>query len=215
MPRPRTVSDEAILACAARVVGEVGPARLTLALVARAAGLAPPSLVQRFGSKRQLLLALARTAGDDAERALARARAGQRAESPLAVLRRYLLGFAQLARTPDELANHLAFLQMDLTDPEFRGVTATQMRRQDEVVEELLREAIAAGEIAATDAPALARALVTAVNGSLLRWAIFRKGDVRRWLRRDVDYLLTDPRLTASPRSSDSRRPGRAAAPQG
>ena len=215
MPRPRTVSDEAILACAARVVGEVGPARLTLALVARAAGLAPPSLVQRFGSKRQLLLALARTAGDDAERALARARAGQRAESPLAVLRRYLLGFAQLARTPDELANHLAFLQMDLTDPEFRGVTATQMRRQDEVVEELLREAIAAGEIAATDAPALARALVTAVNGSLLRWAIFRKGDVRRWLRRDLDYLLTDTRLTAARRSSASRRRAPAAAPRG
>ena len=190
MPRPRTVSDDTILACAARVVGEVGPARLTLALVASAAGLAPPTLVQRFGSKRGLLLALARTAGDDAERTLARARPRSNGDSPLALLRRYLLGFARLARTPDELANHLAFLQMDLTDPEFRDVTRSQMRRQEEVVVGLLSAAIAQGELADADAPALARALMTAVNGSLLRWAIYREGSVRRWLQRDLDYLL-------------------------
>lgn len=188
MPRPRTVSDATILASAARVVGEVGPARLTLALVARAAGLAPPTLVQRFGSKRQLLLALARTAGDDAERTLVRAR--QAEASPLALLRRYLLGFARLARTPDELANHLAFLQMDLTDPEFRDVTRSQMRRQEEVVVGLLRAATARGELADMDVPSLARALMTAVNGSLLRWAIYRQGSVRRWLQRDLDFLL-------------------------
>ena len=110
--------------------------------------------------------------------------------SRFALLRRYLLGFARLARTPDELANHLAFLQMDLTDPEFRDVTRSQMRRQEEVVVGLLRAATARGELADVDVSSLARALMTAVNGSLLRWAIYREGSVRRWLQRDLDFLL-------------------------
>ena len=58
-PRPRTVSDQAILAATARVIGDLGPAKLTLARVASEVGLAPATLVQRFGSKRGLLLALA------------------------------------------------------------------------------------------------------------------------------------------------------------
>lgn len=58
--RPRTVSEADILVGAARAMIQHGPARLTLAIVANAVGLAPATLVQRFGSKRGLLLALAR-----------------------------------------------------------------------------------------------------------------------------------------------------------
>ena len=53
--RPRTHSDDALLDATFRAVGAVGPARLTLADVAREAGVAPATLVQRFGSKRALL----------------------------------------------------------------------------------------------------------------------------------------------------------------
>ena len=41
-PRPRTVSDEEILAATARMIGRVGPLRLTLGHVAREVGLARP-----------------------------------------------------------------------------------------------------------------------------------------------------------------------------
>ena len=57
-PRPRTVSDEAILAATARMIGRVGPVRLTLADVGGEVGLSPATLLQRFGSKRGLLIAL-------------------------------------------------------------------------------------------------------------------------------------------------------------
>ena len=39
-------------------MSRLGPARLTLAEVAKEAGLSPATLVQRFGSKRGLMLAL-------------------------------------------------------------------------------------------------------------------------------------------------------------
>ena len=57
-PRPRTVPNEHILGAAQRTMSRLGPARWTLAEVAKDAGLSPATLVQRFGSKRGLMLAL-------------------------------------------------------------------------------------------------------------------------------------------------------------
>ena len=64
--RPRGMEDAAILRAAAEVIGRTGPARFTLAAVASEIGLVPATLVQRFGSKRGLLLALARQSATDA-----------------------------------------------------------------------------------------------------------------------------------------------------
>jgi AcrR family transcriptional regulator len=64
--RPRTVSDEELLEATARAVSRVGPARLTLADVAKEAGVVPATLVQRFGTKRGMLLALMKGLLDDA-----------------------------------------------------------------------------------------------------------------------------------------------------
>ena len=63
-PRPRTVPDEQILTAAQRAMSRLGPARLTLAEVATEAGLSAATLVQRFGSKRGLMLALWASAVD-------------------------------------------------------------------------------------------------------------------------------------------------------
>ena len=60
MPRPKTVDDTAVLDAAMRVVDRAGPGGLTLGAVAGEVGLSPATLVQRFTSKRGLLLALAR-----------------------------------------------------------------------------------------------------------------------------------------------------------
>jgi len=59
MGRKKITPDGDVLAATLRVVARVGPGRLTLAAVAKEAGLAPATLLQRFGSKRGLLLAVA------------------------------------------------------------------------------------------------------------------------------------------------------------
>src|SRR5262245_17341483 len=115
-PRPRTTSDEAILGAAYRVVSRQGP-NLTLADVAREAGVSPATLVQRFGSKRGLLLSLVAGASGHVAAEYARIRAAHR--SPLAALMAVGDCMAQMAGTPETMANSLAFLQIDLTDPEF------------------------------------------------------------------------------------------------
>jgi AcrR family transcriptional regulator len=198
-PRPRTVSDQQIFAATARMMGELGPAKLTLARVARAAGLSPATLVQRFGSKRALLLALARSGTQEDAGALVEN--FRRAHpSPLTALRAFLLCYAQMASSPREYANHLAFLQLDLTDADFLRITQKIVAGHDRAVESLVGEAMAEGELAAADPKSVARLLQSVVTGSLMRWAIFRRGPAARWLARDVDAALERWTPGAAPR---------------
>jgi hypothetical protein len=112
------------------------------------------------------------------------------------------------------MANHLAFLQIDLTDPAFHRITARLFRSQHQALAGLLAEAQAEGELGPVDARALARLLLAVVNGSLLTWAVYRDGPAEAWLARDVDLALEpyrDSRLSGGPSASrpPSRRRGR------
>lgn len=187
-PRPRTVDDAAILMACQRVMQRVGPARFTLALVAKEAGLAPATIVQRFGSKRELIRTLA--SGARGQGAIYVAELRTRFASPLVVLREFLLCWAQMASTPKEMANHLAYLQMDLTDPVLLRNLVELSAENLELTTALLREAHEAGELVVKDAAGLSRALNAAVSGGLLAWATFREGTAREWLERDLDVLL-------------------------
>ena len=56
-PRRRKVEDADVFAAMGRVMRRVGPAELTLGAIAAEAGVTAGALVQRFGSKRELVLA--------------------------------------------------------------------------------------------------------------------------------------------------------------
>lgn len=186
--RPRTVSDDDILAAARRVLHRVGPARLTLALVAREVGLVPATILQRFGSRRGLLLAYAAHAVTLVEPRFEAARAAAR--SPLVALRRAFDNMSAGVATPEALAHSLAILQLDLTDPDFNRHARDFQDRARAEVRALLDAAVAAGELCACDTARLARAVYTAYNGALVIWAIDQDGPLADWLRTDIDQVL-------------------------
>lgn len=186
-PRPRTTTDEAILEAAQRAVLRVGPMRLTLADVGREAGVTPATLVKRFGSKRDLLLALIASGSEGPSAQFEQLSA---IRSPVAAIYAYAACMADLAASPEILANNLAFLQMDLVDPEFHAHTLRHSNGVRRWIQSRLEQAVAAGELRACDTPRLARAVQVVVGGSLLQWAIDRKGALRRRLREDVETLL-------------------------
>jgi AcrR family transcriptional regulator len=207
--RPRTATDDELLTAAARAVSRVGPARLTLADVADEAKVAPATLVQRFGSKRGLLLALVKLSGASVAGEMAALRAAH--ASPLAALRAVADCMAGMARTPEELANHLAFLHMDLTDPEFHRPALEHARAFAAELKVLWDAAVAAGELLPCDTASLARLTQDLLNGALVTWAIYREGSAREWLRRERETLLAPyvagGRRGAAPRAR--RRGGR------
>ena len=188
MSRTRTKPDAAVLEAAHCVIARLGPSQFTLADIAKAAGLAPATLIQRFGSKRGLLLALAKTAAEGAGACFDMVRAANR--SPLKALFASFAEMARLAETPEVLANNLAFLQMDLTDPDFRQWTLMNSRATLAGFRELLDDAIRAGELMRCDTEGLARLIQAATHGSMVAWAFHQEGPVGEWLRRDMEMLL-------------------------
>ena len=188
MGRKKVTPDAAVLEATMRVINRTGPARLTLAEVADEAGLAPATLVQRFGSRRGLLLALAETGAGAARECFVRARARYR--SPVKALMATLDEVASLAETPEALANNLAFLEIDLTDPEFHRLALENARATVAGYKALLDEAVRAGEIVKCNTSRVARAVWAVAGGSLLGWAILREGSVKGFLRRDVEVLM-------------------------
>ncbi len=188
--RPRTRSDTDVFAATRRVVAERGFARLTLADVAREAGLAPSTLAERYGSKRALLLAAVQDAPDGATAAFAAARAEH--PSPLAALHAALAALAGPVATREAFANHLGILVLDVAEPAFRQVSERWFGRTLEQLEALLAEARAAGELKpAADPERLARAVLVAYNGALILWSVAGDGPLADGLRDDVDAVLS------------------------
>ena len=194
-PRPRKVSDDDVFAAAYRAMQRLGPTELTLAEIAREAGVTAGALVQRFGSKRNLQIALAEGVASSAGAMIHGLR--QKHESPIDAIRDYAECMAQLAGTPEALARNLAYLTQDVSDPELRKNLLVQSRATRKALRELLDEGVDRGEVApGADTRALARTLESVIGGALMSWAIYREGTARKYLREHVDTVLT-PHLTA------------------
>ena len=187
--RPRTVSDEDLIDATIRVMSRLGPVKLTLAEVAKEAGVTAATLVQRFGSKRGLMLKIAADAAESGDGCFDMVRAAH-PDSPLDALIAAAAGMAQMANTPEELSNSLAFLQIDISDPEFYQHTLKLSKKTLAGYRALLKQAVAAGELKPHDTARMARAINAIAGGSLISWAVFREGSAEKWLRRDLETLL-------------------------
>jgi AcrR family transcriptional regulator len=192
-PRPKTISDEDVLGAASQAILRRGPANVTLADVAKETGLSPATLVQRFGSKRGLLLALARSGVDGVDACFAAIR--EQHPSPMDALVAAATHMARMATSPEELANGLAFLQLDLSDKAFRALALENSERILAGYRALLDGAVASGDLAPCDTKALARAIGALSGGSLIGWAIHREGTAEKWVKADLETLLAPYRL--------------------
>lgn len=195
--RPRMVDDAAILRATVEVMGRAGPARLTLAAVAAEAGVVPGTLVQRFGSKHGLLLALAgRSAADAAGLA---ARDWREHGTPLAALADLVAARMAAMATPETFANHLAFLCLDLTDPQLHQQALAVHEAYGQAIGTLLAAAAATGELRpGTDVAALTAAVQAITAGAGLTWALDRQGTLADRLRAALATVLS-PHRTPRP----------------
>ncbi len=192
-PRPRTASNSDILEGAGRAISRIGAARLTLADVADEVGLAPATLIQRFGSKRALLLALADhgIAAVDGSLELAR----EANMSPLDALLEAASDLFHDVDSPEALSNQLAFLQFEAGDPDFHQVALERAQRATAGYHSLLDDAVAIGEITPCDTHRLARAVQALAIGSLINWAVHREGSAREWVVSDIALMLDSHRV--------------------
>ncbi len=187
-PRPRQNTDLEILFAVFRAIARLGPAKLTLADVAREANVSAASLVQRFGSKRALLLAASSDAAGGHVFIFEGLREKHR--SPKAALYGLAECMSVMGETPEQVAHWLAFQQIELADAEFLQHAQRGSDGFHAGLRALIKEGIAAGELIKCDASRLARAVQATVNGSILGWAIHREGPMAAWIRRDLRLVI-------------------------
>ena len=91
MPRVKILPDADVLEIAHRLIHRHGPDALTFAMLSEASGLSAATLVQRFGSKAELIRAALLQAWDqlDARTAQLAASTAKTPEGAVAMLRRY------------------------------------------------------------------------------------------------------------------------------
>lgn len=183
VPRPRTITDERLLAAAGTVIGRKGPG-FTIADVAKEAGVSVGTVAQRFGSKSGLLQALTRQAAAEVERRMRAAAAGR---EPVDGLRRALLTWFEGMTDPVEAGNHLAQLGVDLIDPELRALLAEHYATTERTVLDLVR----AADLPHAPGPErAARVLTVVVYGVSMDWSVRPRGALADRLAEDVDAVL-------------------------
>ena len=165
MPRRKAISDEEILDRALPIMAEAGPAGFTLADVARAVGVAPATLLQRFGDKQTLI-----------ERAFARdnARFLPWLENlPVGVGVDVVVGIyaeaTKLFGDNPSLADHLLWLREDIRDPALNRLAQERFR--------LFRAAIVKRLPPMPIPPERAARLLDAqYHGAVVQWALEPRG---------------------------------------
>jgi AcrR family transcriptional regulator len=189
MSRPRKVSDDEVFVATQRAMSRLGPGELTLAEIAAEAGVTAGALVQRFGSKRELMLALSERFSGGTSEMFAAIRQAHR--SPLAALRAYGDCISGLATSPEALARNLSYLQIDLTDPDLRKHLVLQAKASRAELQSIIKDAIAAGELVrGTNSTRLARTVEAILSGSMMSWAYHEEGTAKKWMRDDLDAVL-------------------------
>lgn len=178
MPRPRTISDEAVLDAAGEVASRGGPAALTFAAVGERAGLSPATLVQRFGTREALVRAALLRLWDkvDEATAAADARFDENPEGAIALLVSLSAGYGA---TADETAQGLLLLREDFRDPVLR---ARGVAWGEALATALGRRLSAEPEAQQT----LGRLMASQWQGALLWWGFSREGTLRSHIRREL-----------------------------
>lgn len=187
MARPRAFADEDVFAAVGAVLAESGPTGLTVAAVAERLGVTGPAVTQRFGSRRDLLVAWARREADEAASAFV----VDPEACPLAALVDGLVALAGPVADRRAFAHGLAVLQLDVADPELRRLAARHSRAVRDAIETLASRAVDAGELLASVEPGRLADLLHAVQqGALVTWGLAGRGRLDRWVRERVETAL-------------------------
>jgi AcrR family transcriptional regulator len=179
--RPRTIDDETLLDAALLIVREAGPDSLSFGALAARVDLAGSTLVQRFGTKSNLLRSALLLAWDrlDSDTTRAIDRAGDGAKGVIQLL----VSLSGQYRA-DDFADQLLILREDLRDPVLRARGQAWLARLTTAIETRLSAPI--GQL-----------VLTQWQGTLTIWAFQRRRsiatDVRRALEELFDRLQIEP----------------------
>ena len=181
MSKKKNMEDHLVLEKALLVISEKGPDVFTLADIGKAVGLAPATLMQRFGSKQQLLI-------------LAAKQANVKLKSDLKVLKESKLPWDQelihlLSALPEgfgsrhDIANSLGVLKLDMIDAELHPIARQYFESLRHRIQELLQIGQSSGQLGSSfDVEMITWELDALRHGLGIQWTLSGEGTLQKWL---------------------------------
>jgi AcrR family transcriptional regulator len=189
MARPRSITDQAIVAEAYELLMAQGPGNLTFEQLSTRVGLVPAALVRRFKTKRQLLAEVDRYALELTNTRVQEA-IGRTASSVDAILAQFTTELA-FASTVDRFVNGQEFLLMDLRDKNLYDNYQISYEGRHRQIVELLQQAQEGGELdKIDDVNELARHLEMILHGSGHVWSMTQDGPIESYISHHVALAL-------------------------
>lgn len=188
VPRRKQVPDADVLDVALDVLHAGGSQALTFAALSEASGLAPATLVQRFGSKSDLLSRVLLHAWDRLERRTEELGAAVERSPEGAVA--FLVGLSEQYGGIDSYADALLVLREDLRDPQARRRGTAWRATLAGVLDSCL-----------DGPPGIGDAVATYWQGTLTWWGFDPRRPVTTHVERELTRFLT----TIGPPACSSR----------
>lgn len=189
MAQKKSIDDQSVLEKALLVISEQGPEKFTLADIGRAVGLAPATLMQRFGSKQQLLI-------------LAAKQANAKLRSDLEELKKKNLPWDQelihlLSTVPEgfgsrqDIANSLGVLKLDMIDPELHPIARHLFESLRQRIQELIQEGQSSKQLDPSfDVSIITWELDALRHGLVIQWTLSGKGTLQKWLENGFNHYF-------------------------
>lgn len=189
MARPRSITDQTIVAEAYDLIMKHGPGSLTFERLGAAVGLVPAALVRRFKTKQGLLLEVDQYAFERTSTKVQEAM--DKTSSPIdAIIAQFTteLGFAS---SVDRFANGQEFLLMDLRDKNLYNNYKISFEERHQQIIKLLQQAEDRGELTGIkDMSELARHLQMLLHGSGHVWAMTEEEPIENYISHHVELAL-------------------------
>jgi AcrR family transcriptional regulator len=182
MPRPKTLSDQEVLAVAHRLIHAEGPEALTFARIAEACGLSAATLVQRFKSKAGLIQSTLLQAWDGLDARTASLAAAM-PKTPAGAIK-LLVGLSRNYGGIEAYANGLLVLREDIRDPALRARGAAWKLALSRALDERFAAVPRAPQ-------GIGLLLATHWQGSLLWWSFDPRGKVERHVEDSLKRFVT------------------------
>lgn len=179
MPRVKTMPDEAVFAHVLDVMADHGSEAVTFGAVAKRAGLAAATLVQRFGSKRGMVHAALLHAWDslDVQTADLISSCERSPRGAVDLLFRLSGDFGDI----DRYANRLHVLREDFLHPDLRERGRLWIDALAAAIDECFPE---------SRRESIGRLMVAQWQGALLLWGFGGEGAVDEFVRRHLERFV-------------------------
>lgn len=194
MAKKKICSDEQVLEKALPAISQHGAETFTLQNISEVVGLSPATLLQRFGSKQQLLIRAAKHATAKLQKDLRNLQ--NKNLSWDTELLSLLCAVPENFGSRENIASSLSLLKLDIIDKELHPTARKLFQQLRLRIYELLILAKNCGDISpSTNINAMTWELDAIRHGLVIQWALSGKGSLQRWLKDGLLNYLKRIRL--------------------